>query len=512
MKIILYWQTSTSAKFSAEKPVFAKQPQAAQYNVDDSDVQALSATLNAISDNGTLTYQWYCNDSANTDGAQKIDGASGTVPASGVIECLPATDQISEDYYFVIVTNTYTDPSTGIVYKGSTRSDFAKVVVKSETQAAAPDVTSVGIVDASGQAAQNPLEASYMLDEDVKDTIKVNASSTDGGTLVYQWYESKYEDTKGNPVKDATTDTLNIDTSSNGTWYYYVAITNIKELDGGITDSAKVKTQRIKVIVLTEDEINSAAVVKKIDAIGSADDITLDKDNAVSEARAAYNVLSDSAKELVTNYDALVQAEAKLDTLKQETLTPSSARSISVAANSYNSIKVSWNKDSNATGYEVYKSVAGATFKLAKTVNGANVKSWKDTGLKTGKKYSYKVRAFVQTALSTGVTNLYGSWSGAKAAKPALVKTALTAKSGGKKATLQWKKVSGAKGYKVYRSLKKGKGYKCIKTVKKAKKVKLVNKKLKSGKRYYYKVRAYRVVSGKKVYSAYSKVKSVKVK
>ena len=38
------------------------------------------------------------------------------------------------------------------------------------------------------------------------------------------------------------------------------------------------------------------------------------------------------------------------------------------------------------------------------------------------------------------------------------------------------------------------------------------NKKLTSKKTYYYKVRAYRVVNGKKVYSGYSKVKGVKIK
>ena len=40
----------------------------------------------------------------------------------------------------------------------------------------------------------------------------------------------------------------------------------------------------------------------------------------------------------------------------------------------------------------------------------------------------------------------------------------------------------------------------------------IVNKKLKKGKRYYFKVRAYRTVNGKKVYSSYSAVKSVRVK
>mgnify|MGYP000629946152 CR=1 FL=1 len=49
-------------------------------------------------------------------------------------------------------------------------------------------------------------------------------------------------------------------------------------------------------------------------------------------------------------------------------------------------------------------------------------------------------------------------------------------------------------------------------TLKKAGKVIYVNKKLKKGKTYYYKVRAYKVVSGKKVYGKFSTIKKIKFK
>ena len=51
-----------------------------------------------------------------------------------------------------------------------------------------------------------------------------------------------------------------------------------------------------------------------------------------------------------------------------------------------------------------------------------------------------------------------------------------------------------------------------MKTIKSGKTVKFVNKKLKKGKKYYFKVRAYRTVSGKKVYGSYSAVKAAKAK
>ena len=74
-----------------------------------------------------------------------------------------------------------------------------------------------------------------------------------------------------------------------------------------------------------------------------------------------------------------------------------------------------------------------------------------------------------------------------------------------KKATLTITKAKGAKKYEIYRSTKKKKGFKKVATVAKTK---YVNKKLKSKKTYYYKVKA---INGK-YKAAFSKVYKVKVK
>lgn len=79
-------------------------------------------------------------------------------------------------------------------------------------------------------------------------------------------------------------------------------------------------------------------------------------------------------------------------------------------------------------------------------------------------------------------------------------------------AVLTWKKNKKATGYEIYMSTKKASGYKKITTVKNWKKITYTKKKLKKDKKYYFKVRAYKTVEGKKYYSAYSKVKAVKVK
>lgn len=82
----------------------------------------------------------------------------------------------------------------------------------------------------------------------------------------------------------------------------------------------------------------------------------------------------------------------------------------------------------------------------------------------------------------------------------------------GRKALIKWKKSAGATGYKIYRAAKKNGKYKVVKTVKKGSTVKWTNKKLNAGKKYYYKVRAFRKEYGKIAYSAFSNISYCKAK
>ena len=76
-----------------------------------------------------------------------------------------------------------------------------------------------------------------------------------------------------------------------------------------------------------------------------------------------------------------------------------------------------------------------------------------------------------------------------------------------------WKKVGGVKGYQVQVATdKKFKKNKKTVTIKKQKTTKTTVKKLKAKKKYYVRIRTYKIVNGKKVYSSWSKVKSVKTK
>lgn len=92
---------------------------------------------------------------------------------------------------------------------------------------------------------------------------------------------------------------------------------------------------------------------------------------------------------------------------------------------------------------------------------------------------------------------------------PASVKKA-DAKQSGKKTQVKvsWKKVKGAKAYVVYRSTKKDAGFVRVKTVKGAKKTAFIDKRVKKGKSYYYRI----VVKTKKGYSAPKASKAVKIR
>ena len=95
--------------------------------------------------------------------------------------------------------------------------------------------------------------------------------------------------------------------------------------------------------------------------------------------------------------------------------------------------------------------------------------------------------------------------------RPAKV-TKLTVTSKKKKVTLKWKKNSKATGYEIYRATKKNGKYKKIKTIKKAAAATFTDSKVKKGKTYYYKVRAYKTVKGNKANGKFSAVRKVKIK
>ena len=174
------------------------------------------------------------------------------------------------------------------------------------------------------------------------------------------------------------------------------------------------------------------------------------------------------------------------------------------------SIKLAWKKISYASGYEIYRSTSkNGTYSLVATINKGSTTSYTNKKLSCGKTYYYKIRSFITYNNKT----TYAPYSSLvkKQAVPASV-TICSVKSNRKaKETVTWKKVSGATGYIVYRSTGKNKAYKAIKTIPKGSTTSFTDS-VKGGNTYYYKVKAYTTVSGKKIYGGYSSIKSAKAK
>lgn len=92
-------------------------------------------------------------------------------------------------------------------------------------------------------------------------------------------------------------------------------------------------------------------------------------------------------------------------------------------------------------------------------------------------------------------------------------KTSITKLVPKKKAvTVKWKKQNDATGYVILRAAKKTGTFKTVKTITKKTVTSWTNKNLKSGKKYFYKVKVYKTSKGGKVYSPLSPAKGVKTK
>lgn len=169
-------------------------------------------------------------------------------------------------------------------------------------------------------------------------------------------------------------------------------------------------------------------------------------------------------------------------------------------SSAYNAIKLTWKQIPYADGYEIERSSkSGSGYQKIADVSGSKT-SYNDTKRTTGQKYYYRIRAYYN---DNG--KKYCGYSSKISSKAVLTAPSVKTTAGKKKITVSWKKIQGADGYEVYRSEKKLSGYKKIGTVKSGSTVKYVNQGLRSGKKYYYKVRAYRkLASGKKVYSTVS--------
>ena len=169
---------------------------------------------------------------------------------------------------------------------------------------------------------------------------------------------------------------------------------------------------------------------------------------------------------------------------------------VTAKSRNYNSIKISWTKETGISGYYLYKKNAAGRYKMMAKLSGTTF-SYIDKKLTTGKSYGYKVKAY---RIVSG-KKYKSQRSKPVSAKPVPGKPKKPViKKGKNSLKVSWNQVKGAKGYVVYRRTgKKGK-YRKISTRKGKTTVTFRDKKVAAGTTYYYKVAAYRRSMKKRIY------------
>ncbi|MCD7723135.1 MAG: right-handed parallel beta-helix repeat-containing protein [Clostridiales bacterium] len=270
--------------------------------------------------------------------------------------------------------------------------------------------------------------------------------------------------------------------------------------------------------------VYDSASVSKIckNSVSGAAKYGIDVDNATATK------ISDNTVSKSTNIGINVVNSAKVETISGNTVKNGSSKGISVSALKC-AMKISKNTVSNCAG-DVLISINPSSKKYtisitSNSVTGADTK--KSTGIKVSSGNvkltsntvkSCKVGILLSTSASGTVYNntLKSNKSnkltiGSK--KYSFLKTASLSVSKKAKTSLKikWGAVSGASGYIIYRSTSQDGTYKKIATVSSSSKT-YTDKNLKKGKKYYYKIVAYRTVGNYTIYSSESAVLSAKTK
>ena len=119
-------------------------------------------------------------------------------------------------------------------------------------------------------------------------------------------------------------------------------------------------------------------------------------------------------------------------------------------AESYDRVKLTWNKASNATAYRIYYRTNGGSWKSAGDVD-ANTTSFIHKGLKENTRYTYTVKAYNKNSKKWGSYDKKGlTVTTPKIATPSQPKLKSISAPAHDKVKITWGKSSNAEGYRIY--------------------------------------------------------------
>lgn len=224
----------------------------------------------------------------------------------------------------------------------------------------------------------------------------------------------------------------------------------------------------------------------------------IDKDTGEVQALAPGVTYIKAIASDIDNYSASFDRVIKLTVGKQD--YSKGDYGLKVYKKTYNSVTLKWNKISVAGSYIIERSekLNGPYQKIA-TVSSSSTQ-YVNKNLSIGKVYYYRIKATYTTT-----KHFSYSWSVKASIVPNTPSISKVVKYNSKSLKISWGKVPLATGYYLYRSNSYNGPYYLVKNVTSAS---YINSNLKKNKKYYYKLRAYKTVGSKKIFSSYSTVKS----
>ena len=181
-------------------------------------------------------------------------------------------------------------------------------------------------------------------------------------------------------------------------------------------------------------------------------------------------------------------------------------------------IRLRWNEIGGSHGYQIWRLDGDGTWRIVKTLGDkgntltndqGGTTAYSNAGLTAGGQYTYRMRAF---RITSDGRKVFGAYSEdiTVAVKPNAPTLSVTCPKSGR-AKLEWSAVNGAAGYQIWMSTSPNGGFQIIKSITNGATTYTKND-LVPGKTYYFQIRAYAEVEGKKTFSAFSPMTSIQIK
>ena len=172
----------------------------------------------------------------------------------------------------------------------------------------------------------------------------------------------------------------------------------------------------------------------------------------------------------------------------------------------YDTLKVSWSKVAGADGYYVY--YKKSTWKSYQKLGTTTALSYSKAKLTDGAQYKFAVYPYMNIGDQKYMTKNSKSsdyvYTLKKLNKPGVKKSSRSF------VRVSWNNIPGESGYQIARSKSSTKNFKIVKRV--SKNYKSTKIKTPRYKKYYYKVRAYKTVNGKRIYGPWSSGKAYRLR